>query len=55
MLTVPTFRRKRRPKADIGVYTKAVDIASGSLTSCVEPTGLTAGFARGCFQFIVSV
>ena len=47
--------RKKKPEVGLRVYTKAVDVASGSLSSCVKLAGSAAGFAHGCFSAVVSV
>lgn len=50
----PPFRKK--PEVDMRVYTKAVDVASGSpLSSCVESADPAAAFARGCPSALMGV
>ena len=47
--------RKRNPEVGLRVYTKAVEVASGSWSSCVDSADLVAGLARRCHSVIVSV
>ena len=55
MLVRPPFRKKRKPEVNLRVYTKAVEVASGSWSSCVDSADPVAGFGRRCPCAIVSV
>lgn len=54
MLMGPQFRKKGQPEADMRVYTKDVDVAYGSMSSCAESVVPAAGCARGCPSVITS-
>ena len=55
MLMVPPFRKKRKPEVGLRVYTKAVAVASDSLSSYVDPADPVSGFARRYPSAIVIV
>ena len=55
ILVGPPSSKRRKPEVGLRVYTKAVDVASGSLSSCVGSAGSATGFSRGCSSVAVSV
>ena len=55
MLMGPPFGKKKKPEVGLRVYTKVVEVASGSWSSCVDSADPVSGFARRCPSAIVSV
>lgn len=56
MLMGPPFREESKPEVDLRVYsTKAVEVSSGSRSSCAEAADPAAGFACGYLSAVMSV
>ena len=55
ILMAPPFREKRESEVGLRVYTKAVEVARGSWSSCVDSADPVSGFARRCPSTIVGV
>ena len=55
MLMGPSFRKHTKSEAGLRVYTKAVEVASGSWSSCVDSVDPVSGFVRRCPSAIENV
>ena len=53
MLVGPPFRKKRKAEVGLRVYTEAIEVASGSWSSCVNSADPVSGFARTCLSIMI--
>ena len=55
MLMGPPFRKERKPEVGLPLCTRAVEVASGSWSSCGDSVDTVSRFIRRCPSAIVSV